>query len=89
MCQSLSLNRRIFDKDTKEKKHKLTDYAGLSNVLRQITNLELKHIFPVTNCISDGKNEIQKSESNWNTSKQFGPITSEEVRMLFCRHYTA
>lgn len=53
----------------------------------QVLNLK-PHVLPLINCI--GNNKIYAQENNeeeWKANKPFGPITNEEVRMLFCRHY--
>ncbi|KAG5330896.1 SKT5 protein, partial [Acromyrmex heyeri] len=88
VCQTLCLRNRIFDRDSAETlKSKLHDYSGISFILMQLLNLHPRKILPVTNCVGTSKKiSNQDSNSQWTAEKPFGPITIEEVRMLFCRH---
>ncbi|XP_012057886.1 PREDICTED: uncharacterized protein LOC105621019 [Atta cephalotes] len=91
VCQTLCLRNRIFNRDSAETlKNKLHDYSRVSFILTQLLNLHPRQILPVTNCVGTSKkiSNLQDSNSQWTAEKPFGPITIEEVRMLFCRHYT-
>jgi len=59
------------------------------HVVAQILDVQANHILPVVNCVGSSKApEWQNSNSQWNENKMLNPLTIEEVRMLFCRHYT-
>ncbi|XP_011640772.1 uncharacterized protein LOC105429476 [Pogonomyrmex barbatus] len=90
VCQTLCLRKRVFDRDNESLKNKLHDYSGISSLLTHIANLHPRKILPVTNCIGTSKKSFKTRDLNsqQTAEKQFGPITIEEVRMLFCRHYT-
>ncbi|XP_014488856.1 PREDICTED: uncharacterized protein LOC106752022 isoform X2 [Dinoponera quadriceps] len=84
VCQSLCLQKRIFDTDSNDRKRKLFDYTGVNLLLDQIKSLQLKlkiaNVLPVTNCVSNGNNKnLQDSDSQWHAEKPFGPITMEEA----------
>lgn len=92
VCQTLCLHKRqFFDRDNKETsapvrpqnetlKSRLFNCAGVSQILAQISNLQARHIFPVTNCVGNNnkKSTWQDSKSQWTAEKPFGPITVEE-----------
>jgi len=89
VCQTLCFQKRFFDKDSKETlKNKFFNYAGVSNILAQVSGLQVSHILPIINCIGSKEPEEQNLNSQLNQKKIFGPLTLEEVRMLFCRHYS-
>ncbi|EZA58089.1 hypothetical protein DMN91_005537 [Ooceraea biroi] len=82
VCQTLCLHKRFFNRDSKETlRNKLFNYVGVSQILAQISNIQARHVLPVTNCIgkkSSKKSSWQDSSSQWNAEEPFGPITLEE-----------
>ena len=87
VCQTLCL-RRFFEKEKTSLKNKLLQVPHTSYLIDQVRNLRPKHILPIINCIGNNKIYAQENdEAEWKSEKPFGPITIEEVTMLFCRHY--
>lgn len=93
VCQTLCLRRRLFDREKNNSlKNKVSQLpeARISCLFGQVLNLRPKHILPVTNCVGNtNQRYVQddaKTEWQAEADKSFGPITVEEVRMLFCRH---
>lgn len=87
VCQSLCLQRRLFNKDKKEllnlEKSQLSK-ARISYLLNGLLNLRPKSILPVTNCIGDrnkylNKENVNNAEREQSFGKAFGPITAEEA----------
>ncbi|XP_032686866.1 uncharacterized protein LOC116851513 [Odontomachus brunneus] len=83
VCQSLCLQKRVFDSDKNDRKRKLY-YTGVNNLLTQIKTLQFKssvaNILPVTKCVNNSNNSnLQNSHSQWHTERPFGPLTMEEA----------
>lgn len=91
VCQALCLRRRFFEKEKDPIKNNLHQYSEtrVSYLLGQVRNLRPKHILSV-NCAGGNKEKhvLEETQTEWERDKPFGPITIEEVRMLFCRHYS-
>nr|XP_033330651.1 uncharacterized protein LOC117222826 [Megalopta genalis] len=84
VCQTLCLRRRIFEKEkTDSIKSKLPQYpeARTSYLFGQVLNLSPKHVLRVTECAGNNNKKYvqEKTESEWNAGKPFGPITIEEA----------
>lgn len=90
VCQSLCLQKKAFNPEKKDVElcgfSKLS-HAHLKCLLGPILNLKPNHVLPVTHCIGKFKSNEESFNQEWTVNKTYGPITVEEVRMLFCRHY--
>lgn len=95
VCQTLCLRRRLFSKDHNRNSNlevSQPSQAHISYLINEFLNLQPKNILPVTNCIGDSnkylsKENINETEAEQKFEQTFGPITVEEVRTLFLRHY--
>lgn len=91
VCQTLCLRRRLFEKENVDSLKNIllqVPEVHTSYLLDQVLSLKPKHILPIINCIANNKIHAQENnEAEWKPEKPFGPITIEEVTMLFCRHY--
>ncbi|KZC09976.1 PREDICTED: uncharacterized protein LOC107188082 [Dufourea novaeangliae] len=84
VCQTLCLRRRIFEKEKNDTiKSNVSQCSGphVSYLLGHVLNLRPMQLLPVTNCVGNN-NKIyvqEEAQTEWKTSKPFGPITIEEA----------
>jgi len=94
VCQTLCLHKTFFDRENSEMfRNKFFNCAEVSNITQhivaQILNIQASHILSVINRVDSNRTpKWQDTNSWWNKKKMLNPLTIEEVRMLFCRHYT-